>query len=253
MQAQLEIPQHVLAILSGMEQAGNLLKPYPTQLERADYLALNEVLEALGGKWKRGKGHVFDCTPDELAEKLDAAITTGEYDNPKRAEYFPTPETIANKIAALARVSPGDAVLEPSAGRGALVDALERIAPGLNWTLIEPLEANVKALQAQGRAVHAVTFEEWLANNRGELFDAAVMNPPFQKACEHALAAWRVLKRAGGLVCVMPSSVRFREDKKYRTVRELFEEHGGILDLPPDSFKESGTRVNTCLCYATKL
>jgi hypothetical protein len=47
---------------------------------------------------------------------------------------------------------------------------------------------------------------------------------------------------------VMPSSLQFREDRRYREVRALVSaEKGSIEGLRPLTFKASGTSVNTCL------
>ena len=45
----------------------------------------------------------------------------------------------------------------------------------------------------------------------------------------------------------------FRQDKIYKEFRELVEMYGGTLEaLPEESFKESGTGVNTCLAVIRK-
>jgi len=54
------VPQDVLAILSAADVDDTLLTMNSGQLDRKMYLAVNKVLEMMGGKWNRKqKGHVF--------------------------------------------------------------------------------------------------------------------------------------------------------------------------------------------------
>jgi hypothetical protein len=58
----------------------------------------------------------------------------------------------------------------------------------------------------------------------------------------------RFLKPDGRLVAIMSAGVSFRQDKRTTAFRKLVEERGGMIEpLPEDSFKESGTSVNTVL------
>ncbi len=84
-----DIDDATLAVLASMRVDGQVVLPYAEKLDRDAYLRLNKVLEALGGKWKRGKGHVFDGDP---SERIEAAVATGSYACPKLSgfDFFPT-------------------------------------------------------------------------------------------------------------------------------------------------------------------
>jgi hypothetical protein len=129
----MKVSDEVIDVLANSETAENKLFLPPTQLERKLYVAVNKALEALGGKWNRKeKSHVFDFEPDEAIEKL---LQTGEYVCAKKEfQFFETPEWLAKKMVDIADIQPGDRVLEPSAGRGA-------IARHLLWTI--PLRRGV--------------------------------------------------------------------------------------------------------------
>jgi len=66
------------------------------------------------------------------------------------AGYFPTPRDLADHVAELAGVAPGQSVLEPSAGKGDLADAVRRAVPGVHVDVIEPVEDLRAVLQAKG-------------------------------------------------------------------------------------------------------
>jgi hypothetical protein len=80
------------------------------------------------------------------------------------------------------------------------------------------------------------------------LYDLVVMNPPFdrERDIDHVIHALKVLKVNGRLVAIMSAGTAFRETKKSSTFRALMRQMKAHReDLPPGSFSESRTNVNT--------
>ena len=87
------------------------------------------------------------------------------------------------------------------------------------------------------------------------LFDAVVMNPPFANNQDigHIRLAWDRLHPGGRLVAICSEGPFFREDAVARGFRAWLDEIGAYSEkLPPETFRESGTGVNTRLITATK-
>jgi hypothetical protein len=83
-----------------------------------------------------------------------------------------------------------------------------------------------------------------------EPYDLVVMNPPFdrERDLEHVVHALDFLKPGGSLFAIMSAGTEFRETRKAIAFRALVERNGGSFrDLPPGSFRESGTMVNTVI------
>lgn len=118
----MKISNTVLDILGNSKVQDNILYLPDVQLDRADYVAVNKVLEALGGKWNRkAKGHVFDHCP---ADDIETVILTGEITSKKKEyQFFPTPADIAEQLCDLAEIDSNTAVMEPSCGQGNIADA----------------------------------------------------------------------------------------------------------------------------------
>ena len=92
----------------------------PDQLDRKLYLAVNKVLSGIGGKWNtKRKLHIF---PRDPAPYLAEALGTGQgRDLQQEFQSYYTPQTLAETLVrGHCRIQPGDSVLEPSAGHGAL-------------------------------------------------------------------------------------------------------------------------------------
>jgi phospholipid N-methyltransferase len=249
-----DVAEHVLHLLSEMRIEGQVVKRHPRQLSPDEFAAIDTVLGALGGTWKGGRtqGHVFRPGVNVPA-LLEAVLTTGRYVSPRAFDFLETPRDLAEDLVWRAHVSEGERALEPSAGRGPIAEALRR--RGADVTLVELVESNavdlVSRLGFDRAHVHEGDFLEMrLADLGGRPFDVCVMNPPFATRplvdVEHVMHAFGMLRAGGRLVAVMSSGVSFRREPKAAQFRIFLAEHEGTMeDLPPDTFKASGTNAKT--------
>lgn len=235
----------VLAVLSGLLIEGSSVK-ITEQLARPLYNRVNEVLEALGGKWnKKAKAHLFDDDPED---RLDDAIITGRFGkcdhNP--LDFYRTQPSLVQKIIEYAELKPGMTVLEPEAGEGDIADAAAAIVGPAEVATIELDEARASILRTKGFIVAQGDFLDFDPNHRR--YDRVLMNPPFtrQRDIDHLMHAWEFVKPLGGrLVGIASSSITFRKTSKAIVLRDLIARTGRWIENPPDSFKASGTMVNT--------
>ena len=252
----MKLSQEVLEVLSACNVHANSVQITAGQLDRELYLKVNEALEALGGKWNRkAKAHMFEADP---VDALDNAILTGEVERAKDLDFFPTPKGIACEMVAMLGNIKGAHVLEPSAGEGAIAQAIVE-AGGLPWCV----ELNVKrhlhlrthVPQAICAAPQDFMAMKPLPEAAFDSFDFCAMNPPFSKRQDifHVSHALKFLKRGGKLVSVMSAGVTFRKDKLTTVFRETIEDCGGVFHkLPPGPFKASGTDVNAVILEVVK-
>lgn len=208
------------------------------QLERDLYLRVNKVLKLAGGKWQRGSGtHVFASDPRIV---LGLAVESGAIDDVKgtHGQFF-TPPGIAQQVVSLANLQPGQSVLEPSAGEGALLSAIT-VATRNTAVEIDPkLAANLKLWFETLRVVQ----KDFLQCQPAELglFDVVLMNPPFTRGADikHVQWARTFLKPRGRLVAIVADGPKQRE--------LLLPETLDCEELPEGSFKSTGTNVKTMI------
>ena len=223
------------------------------QLDRKDYVAVNEVLENMGGKWnKKLKAHVFEEDP---TEKLEDVLLLGEITN-KKQEYgfFPTPLQLAKRVVELAEIEEGQFILEPSAGHGALVDAITHPNKEIDILCFEILPENVEILTEKGYCTVCDDFLTYRCVSEYSKPDRIIMNPPFaaQNDIKHVMKAWEILAESGILVSIMTPAFTFRENKLSLEFRKLVEENGFYEKNPEGSFRQSGTNVNTVIVVLKK-
>ncbi len=221
------------------------------QLDRKLYEGVNKVLTALGGKWDRKvAGHRFSAG---ARAALEGALSAGSVvDKKKTLEQFFTPEAVADRLIQAAEVADGLDVLEPSAGAGALIHAVRRVAPAANITAAEidpELEAGLLALN-----VAEVVIGDFATLDIGR-FDRVVMNPPFSNGADmaHVTRAFEMLRSGGVLAAIMSPHWTFASSARAQTFRDFAEANRGLwTPLPEGSFKESGTGVGTGILVLKK-
>ncbi len=223
------------------------------QMDRKLYVEVNKALEAIGGRWdKKSKQHMFGEDPEG---PLSEILSQGGYTDQKQEfGFFETPEPLARLLVAAAEIKPGMTVLEPSAGRGALVREIQRITSEV--VAVELLIANAKYMEAMFPRVRTlIQGFDFLMLKMDERFDRVVMNPPFraQADIEHVTRAFSFLKPGGRLVAIMSAGVQWRENGKAQDFRKLvFDSNGSIIANPDGSFKASGTDVRTVTVILNK-
>lgn len=165
--------------------------------------------------------------------------------------FYQTPEALAERICDLAQIGRGHDILEPSAGAGRLaIAARER---GANVECVEIQPALIRELSAMGFPVIGDNFLAMTTSARK--YDAVIMNPPFCRSQDvrHIRHAWGFLREGGVMVSVASAGVKYRGDRMTVEFRKWLESVGGeIIDLPEQSFADSGTDVNTVLIVAYK-
>ena len=247
----MKIDNRILDILENSRIEENVLYLPNIQLDRADYMAVNKVLELLGGKWNRKvRGHVFDHCPDD---DIEAVLLVGEViDSKKVFQFFPTPRKVAEYLCDLAEINSNSFVLEPSCGKGDLADVIWERNPGLLFG-VELNEAMDDVLK--DKPYDTAVGVDFLTEDIKGHWDRIIMNPPFakQQEIDHVLKAFNILAPGGILVSIMSNSPFFRTDKKSVAFREFLEESNAIVEeLPEGAFKESGTMVKTCMVKIRK-
>ncbi len=152
--------------------------------------------------------------------------------------YFPTPKPVVDRMLEEADIQPGMNVLEPSAGKGNIADAVRAGEPDVKLTTIEPSGNLRQILQLKG---HNLTEDSDFLRHQGS-YDRIVMNPPFEtlQDIDHVRHAYDLLKPGGRVVAIMSEGPFFRNDKKATAFRDWLDDMGGTAEkLPEGAFKSS--------------
>lgn len=222
---------------------GNVIKLPDVKLERKVYQEVAKSIELIGGKWKSGKisGFLFDKDPSELFSKLTEHSDTNIK---KKFQFFATPEKLADKLVELSSIDKNDTILEPSAGQGSLIKAINKIQPSITVDCYELLDINVEILNKSGLNFNLIGDD--FLNHRNKKYSKIIANPPFtnNQDIQHLRLMYDYLSDGGRLVCITSESWITGNQKKQIEFREwLSSVDSMILDIEKGEFKESGTLV----------
>jgi hypothetical protein len=221
------------------EQARALKDAFIAGFEESD-----DYRAGMDGEGKGGKER--DRAANEAITEYDRARAfyfgtqkkTSKTKAQEGTDYFATPEPVGLKMMEWADIRPGEAVLEPSAGHGAIArwmpDTAVRTAIEPSMTLRSRL-----AMVFDGTMLDH-DFEDLNIVNK---YDAIVMNPPFgsggKTAIEHVAKAARHLRDGGRIVALIPrgpaADKRFDKwfyEEDTRPAKPLYThpEHGPIYE-----------------------
>lgn len=156
--------------------------------------------------------------------------------------FFPTPKALIKKIISLLNVQKGVSILEPSAGKGDILDALrERYNETVQLSACEIHYDLRKLLEIKGYDVISHDFLKL-----EQTFDRIIMNPPFEKGLDidHVNHALSLLNKKGRLVAIMGEGSFIRSNKKEKAFRNmLFERNAYVSEPIENAFKDAFNRT----------
>lgn len=125
-------------------------------------------------------------------------------------EFYPTPQNIIDKMLCGLDFSMVKSILEPSAGKGDIVEALKRkkgsamryhTKATFDIDCIE-IDQNLQHI-LKGKGFHVV-HNDFLTYGTMKEYDLIIMNPPFSNGCKHLLKALKMQERNGGaVICLL--------------------------------------------------
>ena len=228
----------------------NIMRLPQVQFTKKTYLEVkNRILEA-GGEWN---GQINGFTFDFNAQRVFDILKSGKRCNLQQEfQYFATPDNIAdiavNKFTSLWE---GQTILEPSAGRGALVKAVRRRAPKAVVDCYELMPENIEHLE-KVEGAHIVGTDFCHCHDK---YDRIIANPPFanNQDIDHLYMMYERLNVGGELSCIVSQHWKFANDQKCAHFRQWLEmNEAEITDFDKGDFKESGTIVGTSLIFLTR-
>ena len=216
------------------------------QLDRKQYLEVKQKLELIGGKWKGGKvsGFVFQTDPTDLLQSVQA----GDKRNIKKEyQFFATPDSLADELVSHSEclIQYRQRILEPSAGQGSIVKAINRCLPSARIDCFELMDVN----QIMLKQIPTVNFlgDDFFKRDKSLKWDCIIANPPFSKNqdIDHIREMYECLDDGGRMVTVSSNHWRRSTFKKEMAFAAWLETIGAVVhDIEADTFKESGTSVS---------
>ncbi|WP_249311958.1 class I SAM-dependent methyltransferase [Congzhengia minquanensis] len=172
-------------------------------------------------------------------------------------DFYPTPEHLINKMLSGVNLKMIKTILEPSAGKGNIVDSIKK-KEGLFSTYYNKITFDIDCVELDKNLQHIlkgknyrVVHNDFLTYETMKEYDLIIMNPPFSNGAKHLLRALKMQKRNGGaVICLLNAETLKNQCNNDRIIlSRLLTEYGAEIEYISNAFigAEQKTPVETAL------
>ena len=231
----------------------NILKLPQVQFNKKSYAEAKKWIEEAGGSWQSGKVQGF--TFPFNAERVFNILHEGKRCNLQQEfQFFATPPEVADWLVMLVGgVHENEKVLEPSAGTGAIIDAIHRSCADVIVDCFELMPEN-KEILSRKRNIRILgdDFTDYELSR----YDKIIANPPFSKNqdIKHVKRMYEHLSDGGTLAAITSCHWKIAKEKVCLDFKEwLNEVDGNVYDIEKGAFKDSGTNISSVAVVIHKI
>lgn len=124
-------------------------------------------------------------------------------------EFYPTPKWLIKKMLDSIDIEKVKYVLEPSAGKGDIIDAIKEKYKN-SYYIYGNKEPDIDAIEIDDNLrlllkgkEYRVVHNDFLKFNTYKKYDLIIMNPPFSCGDRHLLKAIEMQKEGGNIICIL--------------------------------------------------
>lgn len=168
-------------------------------------------------------------------------------------DFYPTPKELIDKMLSGIDLEMVGSILEPSAGKGNILDGLKEKVEGYNSSCryysrlefekfdIDCIEPDINLQHILKGKGYRVVHNDFLTYNAMKEYGLIIMNPPFSNGCKHLLKALEMQKRNGGAVICLLNAETLKNlctnDRKY--LQRQLEENNAQIEFIKDAFLDA--------------
>jgi len=163
-------------------------------------------------------------------------------------DFYPTPKSIINKMLSSIDFKLINSVLEPSAGKGDIVNAvIERLKYAHSYYYNKSAVWDIDTIEIDENLQHILRGKEYrivhndfLTYNSFKRYDLIIMNPPFNTGDKHLLKAIEMQENGGQIVCLLNAETLRNPFSNIRKdlVRKL-EDYNAEIEYIPNAFMDA--------------
>lgn len=167
------------------------------------------------------------------------------------AEFYPTPSWLAGKmLACLDRRAPIRSVLEPSAGKGDLLYALQKYNAARRYgkdedifELADVIETDQNLQGLLKGAGFRVIGDDFLQFHTHKHYDLIFMNPPFSNGDAHLLRALDIQSGGGQILCLLNAeTLRNPYTNRRKVLLQKLEEYDAHVEYVQGAFQKASRK-----------
>jgi len=164
-------------------------------------------------------------------------------------DFYPTPQNIIDKMLCDLDFTMIKSILEPSAGKGDIVEALKKKEENHNkYYGKQYYQFDIDCIEADQNLQHIlkgknlrVVYNDFLTYNTMKEYSLIIMNPPFSNGCKHLLKALEMQKRNGGAVVCLLNAETLKNPctNDRQDLQRKLAEYNAKIEFIPDAFLDA--------------
>lgn len=168
--------------------------------------------------------------------------------------FYPTPSKLAGRMLGLVDWRSVFAVLEPSAGKGDLADAVKSFVEKARYRdvsidkrhcFIDCIEIDPDlALILKGKG-YRVIADDFLTFQTHKQYDLVLMNPPFSDGDRHLLKALDLMESGGQIVCLLNAeTIRNPYTNRRKLLAQKLAQYGAKIEFIENAFSHAQRKTD---------
>ena len=154
-------------------------------------------------------------------------------------DFYPTPENLVLQMLQKVDKKRGMSILEPSAGKGNIVDKMLQFL-SLKNSSIDCIEKDSELQSFLKGKGYRLVFDDFLQYQTRKKYDLIVMNPPFSNGEKHLLKAIELMEYGGQIVCLLNAETLRNICNVYRQdLKNKLEELNAEIEFIENAFLEA--------------
>ena len=164
-------------------------------------------------------------------------------------DYYPTPQNLIDKMLCDLDFSMIKSILEPSAGKGNIVETLKKKEENHNKYYgkqyyqfdIDCIEVDQNLQSILKGKNFRVVYNDFLTYNTMKEYSLIVMNPPFSNGCKHLLKAIEMQQRNGGAIVSLLNAETLKNpcNNDRRDLQRKLTEYNTKVEFIQDAFLDA--------------
>lgn len=249
-------PENLIVYISTSENVFNNQRSW----DRREVGRVNTINEAKKFIQKYCSGSRVEHDNDERSSGVIKYLPAGD-----NTDFYPTPSKLAGRMLACVDWKKVTQILEPSAGKGNLIEATKCMVESTyqEFKFVYEMKRDVKScfdvietdmdlrllLRAQGYRLVAEDFLDFHTNKR---YDLILMNPPFSNGATHLLKAISLQQNGGQIVCLLNAeTIRNPYTNERKLLKSKLAEYAAKIEFVKGAFRhaERKSDVEVAIVY----
>lgn len=186
-----------------------------------------------------------DIEPEKETKYSDVKLLT----DGENKDFYPTPSKLAGLMFTGIDWKNVDTVLEPSAGKADLIEALN-VYMKANYIYRENVDIDCiekdKNLQyiLTGKG-YKVIYDDFIKFSSNKKYDLIIMNPPFSEGAKHLIQAINIQKNGGQICCLLNAETLINPYNNERKILiQMLQKYNAKIKYIKNAFKHSERKTN---------